>query len=300
MRIVHLDSGLELRGGQRQALLLYEGLARQGVDQTILCRGELLRRTGGSELTAMAVWRAARRADILHAHDARAHTLAASFAQGAPIVVSRRVAFPVKDGPLSRWKYRRPTLYLAVSEFVRQRLVEAGVDPARVTVVPDGVAPREAEFRPVSDKPLVVIPASDDPLKGVALAREACRLAGLELLRSKNLDVDLPRADLFLYLTENEGLGSAILLAGMFAKPIVASRTGGVPEAVLDGETGLLTDNDPAAVAAALNRLRHDPALARRLAEAARARALAEFTSDKMIARTLEAYRRVLSANPSP
>ena len=56
-------------------------------------------------------------ADIVHAHDARAHTLAAIAAR-APFVVSRRVAFPVKRSLLSQWKYRQAKRYLAVSQFV--------------------------------------------------------------------------------------------------------------------------------------------------------------------------------------
>ena len=46
-----------------------------------------------------------------------------------PLVVSRRVAFPVKAGVFSRLKYRRADLYLAVSKFVDARLRSAGVPP---------------------------------------------------------------------------------------------------------------------------------------------------------------------------
>ena len=85
----------------------------------------------------------------------------------------------------------------------------------------------------------------------------------------------------------------------MHAKPIVASRVGGVGEVVVDGETGLLTANEPVEVAAALARFQADPELARRCAEAAQARAAAELSDGRMIGRTLEAYRSVLSAKTS-
>jgi glycosyltransferase involved in cell wall biosynthesis len=298
MRVLHLDCGRELRGGQRQALLLFQGLEREGVEQTILCRGELMRHLPRArEVSWAAVWRAAAESDLIHAHDARSHTLAAALGRGRPIVVSRRVAFPVRAGALSRWKYRRPALFLAVSSFVRDRLIEAGVEEERIRVVPDGVPVREAASRPMRNPPLVVAPDSADPLKGTALAREACRLAGLELRLSKDLDADLPDADLFLYLTESEGLGSALLLASMYEKPIVASRVGGVPEAVIEQETGLLTANEPANAAAALQRLQREPDLARRLARAARSRVMRELSDDRMVARTLEAYRSVLRAS---
>ena len=302
MRVLHLDSGREMRGGQRQALLLCRGLTARGVDQQLLCRDGLLRQGVGEELSGLAVWRAASLADLIHAHDAKSHTLAALFGRGRPVVVSRRVAFPVKRGVLSRWKYGRAALYLAVSDFVRGQLLAASVPAERIRVVPDGVRPPEPlpAFRPTAGKPRVLAPASADPLKAAELARAACKQADLELMLSTDLEADLPGADIFLYLTESEGLGSALILASMYAKPIVASNVGGVPEVIADGETGLLTANEPATVARALERFQSDPELARRCAEAAQRRAAAELSDDKMIDRTLEAYRWVLSTSPAP
>ena len=94
--------------------------------------------------------RAARRADLVHVHDARAHTMAA-LAGVAPLVVSRRVAFPVKSGFLSGRKYARATLYLAVSNYVAARLLDAGVPGDKIRVVYDGVpisGARTAAARP--------------------------------------------------------------------------------------------------------------------------------------------------------
>ena len=80
--------------------------------------------------------------DLVHAHDAHAHSLACGALplggmSRPPIVVSRRVGFPV--GSLGRSKYRFPALFIAISEFVRWRLIEAGVAPEKVHVVYDGV-----------------------------------------------------------------------------------------------------------------------------------------------------------------
>jgi phosphatidylinositol alpha-1,6-mannosyltransferase len=75
-----------------------------------------------------------------------------------------------------------------------------------------------------------------------------------------------------------EGFGIVYLEAGAYGKPVVAGAVAGAPDAVLDGETGLLVDpTDPRAVADAIARLLLDRELARRLgaAGAARARALA-------------------------
>jgi len=63
-----------------------------------------------------------------------------------------------------------------------------------------------------------------------------------------------------------EGFGIVYLEAGAFGKPVVGTRSGGVPEAVLDGETGILVPpQDPAAACAAIARLFRDPHAAQRL-----------------------------------
>jgi phosphatidylinositol alpha-1,6-mannosyltransferase len=71
-----------------------------------------------------------------------------------------------------------------------------------------------------------------------------------------------------------EGFGIVYLEAGAYCKPVVAGNVGGAPDAVLDGETGLLVDPlDPLAVAEAIVTLLRDERLAQRLGAAGRARA---------------------------
>jgi len=71
-----------------------------------------------------------------------------------------------------------------------------------------------------------------------------------------------------------EGFGLVYLEAAAHGLPTVAHRTGGVPEAVRDGVTGLLVDPaDRPALAAAIARLINEPALRANLAAAARVRA---------------------------
>jgi phosphatidylinositol alpha-1,6-mannosyltransferase len=75
-----------------------------------------------------------------------------------------------------------------------------------------------------------------------------------------------------------EGFGMVFLEANACGRPVVASRSGGVPEAVAEGESGLLVPpDDPVATAAAIVRILADPALAARLAERGCARAEARF-----------------------
>lgn len=94
---------------------------------------------------------------------------------------------------------------------------------------------------------------------------------------------------------EQEGFGMVLVEAMRCGLPVVATRSGGIPDVVRDGETGLLVpERDPAGLARAAARLLDDPALAGRLARAARADIAARF-APAAIARTFDAvYRRAV------
>lgn len=90
-------------------------------------------------------------------------------------------------------------------------------------------------------------------------------------------------ADLFVMPSLWEGLPLAILEAMLAGTPVVASRTSGIPEAIDDGENGLLVaPGDAVELAAALQRLLVSPEERRRLGEAGRARAQRDFTVERM------------------
>jgi glycosyltransferase involved in cell wall biosynthesis len=300
LRILHVDTGREMRGGQRQVLLLLNGLRSAGEVCTLLARE-------GSPLFASAVQAGfavysadlgsllmhSGRADIVHVHDARAHTLAALAAR-TRFVVSRRVAFPVKRSPLSQRKYRRASRFLAVSHFVASVLESANIAKNKIDVVYDGVDPSVALGEWSAAGPVVAL-ASADPAKGRALVAAAAHIAGLEVTYSDDLIRDLKRASLFVYATRNEGLGSAALLAMALGIPVIASDVGGLREALGFGEAGVLVQNDPAAIAAAMLRFREDSSLAPTLIERGKQRVAKHFTAQMMVDRTLDSYRRALA-----
>ena len=163
MRILHIDTGTKWRGGQQQVWWLLEGLWRAGCTQTLVIpRGsELDRRVATLPLgsgtssplrvvhlnvtderilsfeNARIVRDAARGCDLLHAHDAHAHTLAwgaQKLTRGAfpPVIVARRVTFPIPW--LGRLKNRQPAWFIAVSEHVRKILVDSGIQIGRAHV----------------------------------------------------------------------------------------------------------------------------------------------------------------------
>lgn len=298
MRVLHLDSGRTLQGGQIQVIRLIEGLERLRVDQIVLARGELQHKLGAGPFDLATVFAQAAKADLIHAHDAQSHTWAVLLGRGCPLVVSRRVAFPVKGGILSRLKYARADRYLAVSEAVKKKLLEAGVAERRITVVGDGIDPpaQEPVWTLPEAAPRVAIFDSADPLKRTAAALEACRQAGLEAVVDRNLERALDHADYFLYLPQMEGFGSAILAAAIRKVPVVAAAVGGIPEVIVDAETGLLTDGSVQQAAQALRRLANDSNLARGIAERAYSLITSCFSSDIMVDRTAEVYRSVLAS----
>jgi hypothetical protein len=299
MNILHIDTGRELRGGQHQLLLLLAGLASRGHQQVLLAREPVRRHFPGREPTLLNLWKAARDADLIHAHDGRGHTLAALVNAGKPLVVSRRVAFRVRKNPLSRRKYVRADHYIAISGHVRRQLLEAGIPESKISVVYDGVS--LAGGPAYGSQPRgshVLAPQINDPLKGAALLQAACQQAGVEVKYSANLLEDLPRAAAFVYLSENEGLGSAILLAMACQTPVVASRVGGIPELIEHEVSGLLVENQPGEVAQALQRILADRALARQCAEAAYQRVCERFGDDIMVRQTEQIYRAVLERHP--
>jgi glycosyltransferase involved in cell wall biosynthesis len=99
--------------------------------------------------------------------------------------------------------------------------------------------------------------------------------------------------DLFVMSSVTEGLGSAVLEAMACRRAVVATRAGGIPEVVVEGETGLLTPpNHEAAMADAIVALLKDPARRAGMGDAGRRRVEAEFSVDRMVERTLAVYER--------
>jgi glycosyltransferase involved in cell wall biosynthesis len=167
-RILHLDSGRDWRGGQRQILFLVRGLRDAGIEGLVVAHpgSPLLRRLRLAGVASasvhmradwdlMAVRRVRRiirtwRPDLVHAHDARSHAIALSALAGItsrprpPLVVTRRVTFV----PRGRIKYgTRVARFIAISKSVRDALVRGGVNAARIDIVYSGVPTPAANHR---------------------------------------------------------------------------------------------------------------------------------------------------------
>jgi starch synthase len=106
----------------------------------------------------------------------------------------------------------------------------------------------------------------------------------------------LSHATLFACPSVYEPLGIVNLEAMACGTAVVASRTGGIPEVVADGETGLLVPpDDPAALADSINALTRDPDRAKAMGVAGRERAQTRFDWAKIAEETAELYRSVVA-----
>jgi glycosyltransferase involved in cell wall biosynthesis len=100
--------------------------------------------------------------------------------------------------------------------------------------------------------------------------------------------------DVFALSSTHEGLCTSLIDAMAASKPAVATAVDGVPEVLVDGETGfLVAPHDPHALAERLVRLLKEPALRARMGAAGLARARTTFTVDRMVEETLDVYRRL-------
>jgi glycosyltransferase involved in cell wall biosynthesis len=130
-----------------------------------------------------------------------------------------------------------------------------------------------------------------------ALANELNLDSSILFLGQRN-DVPelLPLFDVFVLPSVKEGLPFALLEAMAAARPIVASSVGGIPEAITNGETGLLVPpRDPEALARAIVTLLSDRNRAQQMGLAARERVLAHFTLERMLKETEQLYQQLLA-----
>ena len=265
--------------------------------------------------------------------------LAARRAGVAGIIVTRRTEFPMRRRWSVRLKYELwCDRVVCVSEAARRRCLEAGLPEGQVVVVPDFVDCRHFDAAAVpaarsDDRPQVcsvgrlsrekghrvLLKAMAAVLRSVpearlqicgdgperpALARqsEASGLAEHVSLSGFVQDTrpTLAAADIFVMPSLSEGLGGAVLEAMAMGKPVVATDAGGLPEAVVDGETGLIVPaGDAEALAEAMMDLLGDPARARKMGIAGRERALKHFDRRRIVDRMVSLYEEVL-AGQSP
>ncbi len=267
---------------------------------------------------------AARRAGVpmvLTVHSSQRRTLRISGVRSAALKV---VGSVVEDAG-----ERHADRILVLTDRLRNQLAADGIDPERIRVVPSGVnptlfddaspvAPHDEQsllfvgrlhpqkgvdtlIRAMADLPTAQLAIAGDGPDRAQLERLAERLGVADRVRFLGFVAhdDVPalmrRADVFVMPSRYEELGTAIIEAMACGLPVVASRVGGIPNLVADGDTGLLTPpGDAPALAAALRRVLTEPGLAGKLGAEARARTAA-YQWPALADKVLETYREVVA-----
>lgn len=104
----------------------------------------------------------------------------------------------------------------------------------------------------------------------------------------------LSAADIVVLTSDNEGTPLSLIQAGMAGLPVVSTNVGSVPEVVIDGVTGIVTDLDVQEIANALEKLATDKALRERLGLAAQEFTLANFGVERLVHDHEELYKKLL------
>jgi starch synthase len=197
-------------------------------------------------------------------------------------------------------------------------LVRFGVDPSRPVVLFVGRITQQKglphllaaahRFRPDAQLVLCAGAADTSELGSRvaasvdALRRERAGVVWIDaVLPSEDVIALMSHASVFVCPSVYEPLGIVNLEAMACGTAVVASAVGGIPEVVVDGETGLLVpydSNDPqsfeAGLVSAVNALLDDPARATAMGAAGRRRAIDAFGWDAIAAATVEIYQSVL------
>ena len=158
MKVLYVDLEREWRGGQSQAWLTLRGLRERGHEAELLAAraSPLALRTSEAGIPVHQVARIGLRAwaaramrslikngrfELVHLNEP--HALTAAWLAGAhkklPLLLSRRIGFPLRKGWVSRTRYQAVERFIPNSRNVAQSLIDAGIAPERISIVNEGV-----------------------------------------------------------------------------------------------------------------------------------------------------------------
>jgi glycosyltransferase involved in cell wall biosynthesis len=285
----------------------------------------------------LSAFRATRGVDIVHSHEGRGVYAAwlRNEVSGTPYIITRRVNNPLGDSWLTRRAYTRAAFVASVAadvariveefdERIESRVIHSSssglpVDKAAAKAIRDRFPGKwiignvgaldngqkgqeyiiEVARRLESSHPefqFLLVGGGDDE----AMLRELAHGLGNVAFTGwvDNVGDHLAAFDLFILPSNKEGIGGILLDAMDRALPIIASRVGGLPEIVRDGDNGLLIDpRSPDQLEAGILRLYDDPDLRRSMG--ARGRDFSrDFTAGAMAQQYLALYRQ--AAGPDP
>jgi L-malate glycosyltransferase len=171
MKVLHFSSAKTWRGGEQQIAYLLMELRKRSIEQHILCVANSAmeefcvkekfqfstykKRASINPFPAIKLSKiiSQNKIDLVHMHDAHAHTFAcisaSFFGLKVPLVLSRRVDFPIRKSFLSRWKYNHPAVkaIICVSAFIKQVIEKDIRESSKIKVVYSGVDISKFHFK---------------------------------------------------------------------------------------------------------------------------------------------------------
>ena len=271
------------------------------------------------------------RAAVAHLHTFGSHVAGTRAARklGVKVMRTEHGISHYEDwscAPFTRWALNYTDRVVCVSQWVRdsiaQRVPRLNVP---LSVVHNGIDLRRFPVRPFPEgRPIrFVIACRLEPLKQVRLAIEALQLLPDALLDIAGDGTERPllealarargvasrvrflgfQADVASALAaghvavscaRDEGLGLSVMEAMAVGRPVIATRVGGVPEVLRDGQEGFLVEPSVASLAAAMRQAAGDPERLKLLGRTARARIESAFTVEQMCFGYRSEYQAVL------
>lgn len=362
LNILHISTASTWRGGEQQVAYLMEELSQKNIQQAVFCikngafhqyadaKGfQTIPFKKGFSVNPLVARKLAQtvqknQINIIHTHDSHAHSFAILatrfFGMHVPLVVSRRVDFPISKNRFSLRKYSDPAVkrILCVSNEIRSIVLQDIPKPDLVSTVYSGIdlskwsnsssnKLREA-YNISSKQPLIVnvgaladhkdqitfvetialIHAKYPDVRALIIGRDqgeknaiedrirALSLEGIVQLTGFRSDIPiiLPEADVFLFTSKTEGLGTSILDAFAAKVPVVSTPAGGIPELIIHEQTGLIGGiKNPSQLAEQVIRLLEEPALVQQLIAGANQH-LQQFTKEQTAKQTLKVYQQIL------
>ena len=296
--IAQINLAKTFRGGERQSALLINAL--DITQKAFIRKGSPLKNYIHTDIKEISkpflkALLPLKRAKLIHAHEAKAAQLAylAHLLYGIPYIITRRVIFDIKQNPFTQAIYKNAAAIIAISSAVAQK-VATQTKAKHIEIIPSAITPmqttsklkelkkRFSNFNVVhigalknSDKAqLEIIKAAkalphidfifvgsgpdEDWLK--SKASKNCHFEGFR----KNIADYLVLADIFCFPSYTEGLGSILLDAMHFQKPIITRRVGGIVD-IVDEDSAIFVNN-PQDILQAIQTLQNNPSLAKKLA----------------------------------
>ncbi|MDZ7333238.1 MAG: glycosyltransferase [candidate division KSB1 bacterium] len=362
IRVLHLDTELNWRGGQQQAAYLIEAMHRSGYATAMVggpnsAIGQFCQNKGipffplrilgeGDVIAGRRVAALCRRHGfrILHLHSSHALSIglwAKLFLRSLKLIAVRRVDFHIQRNWLSRLKYRHRWLdrIVCISEAIRQVLLQDGIPSDKLVTIHSGVdlhkfdqikpsADFRAQFNIPVDHMLIgtvaamaghkdyptllraakIVCNTLDHVTFCAVGDGSQRDKILQLHRElglgqrfvlpgyrTNIGDFFKNFDIFVLASKQEGLGTSLLDAQALGLPVIACRSGGIPEIIEHGYNGwLVPAQDETALASALITLINDPALRIELGKNA-LRSVKKFDIAITVKNNLKLYQTLLS-----